>query len=336
MSEKKHDAVTKNIPTSESTERVELFTTGTSAQAPTNSKRRPFWFSPRWVAAIGPMIVAIAGLLGAGVGVILQGYANTQLERQKFESALIQKALENPKKVEAAKNLKFLVDTGIIQNLDKAKISELAKTPDNLPSGLEVKEQGLPFRPLTTPVLEGNRCRNPPLTATLNYWPVTYSDPRETCQDHPSIDARLLPDGTYSRSQDEWEAGRNVHVGDEFFVLIWINNGAADTRRAVGDQAVAKNVRLLTYIGGENAPVHYIYAQFAGDNTNIVTNRFKIQTPENAHLIVIPSSGEIYDETGKQPIQTNLDIGNNTVLVGNFEPYFEAGRYIRFQVRVAN
>jgi hypothetical protein len=99
------------------------------------TERRGFWFSSPLLLAVS---TAIFGLIGTGVGAALQGYWNTQLERQKFESTLLQKALETSEKNQAAKNLLFLVNTGLIQQLDANKIQEIAKDPDRLP--LSIRE----------------------------------------------------------------------------------------------------------------------------------------------------------------------------------------------------
>ncbi|MBE9006412.1 hypothetical protein IQ259_15410 [Fortiea sp. LEGE XX443] len=104
-------------------------------------EKRGVWFS-------SPLLIGLAsalfGLIGTGVGAVLQGYSNFNLERQKFESTfqlerqkleftLIQKALEVRDRKEAAKQLLFLVDSGIIQSLDSEKIRKLAAKPDQLP-----------------------------------------------------------------------------------------------------------------------------------------------------------------------------------------------------------
>jgi hypothetical protein len=56
-----------------------------------------------------PLILAAVALLGTGIGAATQGYWNTGLERQKFESSLILKSLETTDKKQAANNLLFLV-----------------------------------------------------------------------------------------------------------------------------------------------------------------------------------------------------------------------------------
>jgi hypothetical protein len=93
-------------------------------------ERRNIWFTSPLVVGV---LSAIVGLLGTGVGAIFQGYWNTQLERQKFESVLIQKALEQKDRDEVAKSLLFLVEAGLIQSLNRENIAGLAKKPDQLP-----------------------------------------------------------------------------------------------------------------------------------------------------------------------------------------------------------
>jgi LAS superfamily LD-carboxypeptidase LdcB len=57
------------------------------------------------------------------------------LERNKFEYTLIQKALETPSQDLRVKNLKFLVDIGVIQSLNGEKLKDIAKNePQNLPA----------------------------------------------------------------------------------------------------------------------------------------------------------------------------------------------------------
>jgi hypothetical protein len=87
-----------------------------------------------WFAS--PLLLAVVGLLGTGVGAVLQGFWNTKLEREKFEFSLIQKALDTADKNEAGRNLKFLVEAGLLTQFDGKKIDALASTPDKLPSFL--------------------------------------------------------------------------------------------------------------------------------------------------------------------------------------------------------
>lgn len=93
--------------------------------------KRGVWFSSPLLIGV---FSAIFGLLGTGIGAALQGYSSLQLERQKFESSLIQKALEVKDRNEAAKTLLFYVDSGVIQSLDGAKIRNIAENPKLLPA----------------------------------------------------------------------------------------------------------------------------------------------------------------------------------------------------------
>jgi hypothetical protein len=105
-------------------------------------EKRGVWFSSPVLIGVAS---AIFGLIGTGIGAAFQGYSNFNLERQKFESnfqlerqkfefALIQKALESSDRKEAAKQLLFLVDSGVIQSLDSEKIRKSAANPEQLPT----------------------------------------------------------------------------------------------------------------------------------------------------------------------------------------------------------
>jgi hypothetical protein len=106
-----------------------------------NLEKRGLWFSSPLLIGV---FSAVFGLLGTGIGAALQGYSNFhlerqkfdlnfQLERQKFEFSLIQKALEIKDRNEAAKQLLFLVNSGVIQSLDSEKIRKIAERPEDLP-----------------------------------------------------------------------------------------------------------------------------------------------------------------------------------------------------------
>lgn len=87
-------------------------------------------------AAPSPLILAvitgIIGLIGAGVANVLQTRSNLQLERQKFESSLMLKAIETGKPEAAAKNLIFLVKVGLI-NDPSGRIAALESNPQDAP-----------------------------------------------------------------------------------------------------------------------------------------------------------------------------------------------------------
>ena len=96
--------------------------------APPPPPQRPAAASPLTLA----IITGIIGLLGAGVANVLQTRSNLQLERQKFESSLMLKAIETGKPEAAAKNLLFLVKVGLINDAS-GKIATLESKPEDAP-----------------------------------------------------------------------------------------------------------------------------------------------------------------------------------------------------------
>lgn len=96
------------------------------------AEQRGFWLSPLLLGVASAMF----GILGTGVGAILQGYWDSQLERQKFESTLILDALKAPTETEKAKGLLFLVGSGLVSGLNGPEIEKQAATPAQLPSFL--------------------------------------------------------------------------------------------------------------------------------------------------------------------------------------------------------
>jgi len=97
------------------------------AQSPPPSPR-PSAASPLTLA----IITGIIGLIGAGVANVLQTRSNQTLERQKFESSLMLKAIETGKPEAAAKNLLFLVKVGLIDDAS-GKIASLESKPEDAP-----------------------------------------------------------------------------------------------------------------------------------------------------------------------------------------------------------
>ena len=102
-------------------------------------EQKNIWFTSPLLIGITS---AVFGLMGTAFGAAFQGFSNFQLERQKFEFELIRKALETEDELignhtgrtEAAKKLRFLVDSGIIQSLDSDSIRKLADNPDEFPN----------------------------------------------------------------------------------------------------------------------------------------------------------------------------------------------------------
>lgn len=177
-------------------------------------------------------------------------------------------------------------------------------------------------------------CENAPSIATLNFWPVAFT-PGVTCHEYPPVDARLVSADHYSRSREEWERGLLAKKGDEIYVRIYINNGAIYNAEQINPgRGIARNVLLRTAIAQDSSEIHYVEVEIAGYNTNTVVSRFKITIGEHERIEVWPNSGEIFsDESGKL-IAKDLDVGNNTVVIGDLPPKWDGGVVIRFRVRV--
>lgn len=81
------------------------------------------------------ILAGILGLFGTTAGILLQGRANAQLERNKFEFSLVAKAFEAPDQSAASKYLKFIVESKILtDNNLQEKIALYVKTPQTIPT----------------------------------------------------------------------------------------------------------------------------------------------------------------------------------------------------------
>ena len=102
-------------------------------EAKIEADRKGYWVS--WIST--PLLLTIVGLLGTGVGALIQGYWNTQLERNKFEYTLVMKAFEaSDNKHEVAITLDFLEDVGLLHNVKGSRLNDFAKNPDKIPTSL--------------------------------------------------------------------------------------------------------------------------------------------------------------------------------------------------------
>ncbi|MEM8611167.1 MAG: SH3 domain-containing protein [Cyanobacteria bacterium P01_H01_bin.105] len=140
------------------------------AEAKIKMERRGLVFS-------SPLLIAIVStIFGTAIGAGLQGYSDVRLERLKFEFSLVQAAFENAERDEAAKQLRFIANSGVIRNLDTDKLRVLADTPDDIPrvtfgsSGNGTTLVALP--PGTTGTVVGD----PSITKNVRSGPSTEAD----------------------------------------------------------------------------------------------------------------------------------------------------------------
>lgn len=92
------------------------------------SRKQHLTFSP----LVTGIIAAAVGLIGTAVGSYMQGRYQLDIERLKFESNLILKAIETGNQEEAKRNLLFLLSAGFIQDKD-GRIAALAEKKENVP-----------------------------------------------------------------------------------------------------------------------------------------------------------------------------------------------------------
>ncbi|MGI8468576.1 MAG: hypothetical protein ACR2N3_08990 [Pyrinomonadaceae bacterium] len=184
------------------------------------------------------------------------------------------------------------------------------------------------------PPINSVQCKNIEISAnpTLNPFPLTFSSPSEMCADYPIIDARIVDGGSYSKSQQEWERGLAAKTGDEIYVLMWVENGAASNLPS--EKTTAKKVKLTTTIDTNVGSEHFVTATFEGENTNKISARRLIYTPSTDRLEIAPSSGEVYNYKGSDLLQKAKNIGNNIFEVGDIPVDFDKGMFIRFKLRV--
>jgi LPXTG-motif cell wall-anchored protein len=172
-------------------------------------------------------------------------------------------------------------------------------------------------------------CANPVAEATLNHFPVTYTDTAEFCKDYPALDARLTG-GQYSQSAADHSNGLAATEGQEIYVLSYIHNGAANN---LGDSNIAKAVRIETDVPANVGTSHTLSTRFAGSNTNQVNGSFTITTPDNMKLEAVPNSGELYDYTGANVLRSGFNVTDGYT-VGDMRACFEYSVFVRFKVRV--
>jgi len=105
-----------------------------------------------------PLAIAIAtgliGILATGAGALIQSRANLELERQKFESELILKAIGTGDQRTAANNLLFFRQLGLIRD-PNGKIDQLARAHDSTIPVLPLPITSSPLFGATVPSVIG-------------------------------------------------------------------------------------------------------------------------------------------------------------------------------------
>jgi hypothetical protein len=189
------------------------------------------------------------------------------------------------------------------------------------------------YRMVRTPTGMSAICSNPPLHATLNYWPVTFISPAEVCHDYVLIDARKADDSShYSASTEQLLNGVSAHSGDQVFVLIYLNNGAINI--GADATALAKNLSIVTQTDSSTGTTHYIDVSVSGDNVETIYGRIKINTNPNERLEIVEHSGQVRNSTGTELLSEGFDIGNNIIKLGDLRSNWEDSIFIRYTLTI--
>jgi hypothetical protein len=249
----------------------------------------------------------------------------------------------------AAIERNYRVDAALIHGQKNNNVESNNSSQDQiikLTHEIEAARKNLPGRPqvATEPFARRIRtengvvteCLNPPIRATLGYWPVTFSTTAEDCHIYSLVDARLARDDQYySKNKEEWERGVTAHYKDEVYVSIYVNNGAADFHGQYDPTiAVAKNVVISTKTDTLTGSTHYIEVTASGDNIDTVYGRIKINTNPNERIEIVPRSGQIRNFMTDRILANGFEMGNNRIGVGDLKPFFQESLFIRYTIRI--
>jgi uncharacterized repeat protein (TIGR01451 family)/fimbrial isopeptide formation D2 family protein/LPXTG-motif cell wall-anchored protein len=191
---------------------------------------------------------------------------------------------------------------------------------------------GMGLAPQAKESVKAVSCDNVTTSPQLNIFPLTFSDPAENCHDFAALDARLT-DGQYSQSQSDLDNGLSASVGDEIYVLSYIHNGAANVG-VPESQTTAHDVNIKFTVPTDTGSSHTVSTRFGGSNTNTVTDSYTIHTPSDAKLEVVANSGQLFDDSGSQVLDSGFNPASSTYSIGDVKACFEFSVFVRFKVRV--
>lgn len=162
---------------------------------------------------------------------------------------------------------------------------------------------------------------------TFNPFPVNFGSIAGTdCTDFPVVAARPV-----NSTPSDYTQNLNAEVGQEYYVRMYVHNGAAQGLDPA--QTTAKNVRVASSITPANGTSYTVNVNLTADNAASKFGQMGINVPSGATLEIVGGSGEIYNHLGGL-LESGLNIGNNTISLGDMEACFEFSKQIRFRVRV--
>ncbi len=162
---------------------------------------------------------------------------------------------------------------------------------------------------------------------TFNAYPVSYNHPvGQDCHEFPLVQGRSAST-PFPRNEGEFAAGVTAGLNQEVLVQSWIHNSATP------GSGKLFNVKYKSTIDTGTGANHSVSVQLSADNATSRGSSFAIHTPANARLEVVPGSGTIYDYQGNV-IESGLDIGNNTIEIGDMKACWDFAHFVSFKVRV--
>jgi WD40 repeat protein len=178
----------------------------------------------------------------------------------------------------------------------------------------------------------GVDCATPPSEPTLNYFPVSFADPREACREFPPLVAKAVQGSQYPTNRWEQDQGIRVKAGDEIYVRVYVDNSTREDLPPA--KTTARSVKVMTLVDQNFGLRHQISVSFYGDNTNIVSSSLTIFTGPKDRLEVVSNSGEMYEILNFNLLKSDLPIGNNVFSLGDIRPGFANSLLLRFRVKV--
>jgi hypothetical protein len=196
----------------------------------------------RWSS---PLLIAIVGLFTTVtlniVQNIYQNASTSELERQRFESNLIQKALESPSKDLAKQRFQSYLDLGLLRDAKiKEQIQKYVNQPDTIPLNIRDEDvfSGTTRSDAKTSIGSG------PLTTFADL-----KDLRESLPADESMVSRAPENANSSNSGRTAEEQRNVRVSG--FLYAAKKNASNDYALVIGRAPNAQPPEyMLMYVSG--------------------------------------------------------------------------------------
>ncbi len=136
-------------------------------------------------AILIPIWVAVLSLVGGVLSTAIQGYFNGQLEKDKAQSSLILKAIETGNVKDSATNLRFLIETGLLED-SSGKITALLNKPGDVPK-LPVSSARISVESIQPGIVDASSadsvelsCQDPANPGTRSDWGSTGISSRQS------------------------------------------------------------------------------------------------------------------------------------------------------------